>query len=320
MKDKAMKLSIIIPVYNVEKYVEKCLRACINQDVPYEDYEIILVNDGSTDSSLSIIEKFSSDVPNCQVFSQTNMGQAVARNAGLSKAKGDYIWFIDSDDYIIDNCLGAIYRYLENGLDILQINYQNVYEDGSPNRIIERFDLDGIKNGQDVLIHRGVPIPPWASIYRRGFLLENNLTFYPHVYHEDVEFSPRTYYFAKKVTSFGPVVYNYFQRNNSTTSNRGMKHARDLITVSDSLFVFSKSIDKDSRPYFNKVIACSINWVLIIMDNVSPEDKKCLREVLRSKRYLIQAMARSDEWQYRVEARLLLLNLDLGRWLYLRLR
>lgn len=101
-----MKLSIIIPIYNVEKYLRVCLDSCLKQDVPKSSYEIITVNDGSPDSCDKIIEEYYTKFPNIRVITQKNSGLSVARNNGLNIARGEYVWFVDSDDYITTNCLG----------------------------------------------------------------------------------------------------------------------------------------------------------------------------------------------------------------------
>lgn len=97
-----MKLSIIIPVYNVERYLRQCLESCLSQDVPKSQYEVIIVNDGSPDNSQAIIDEYSSKYDNVRVLKKKNGGLSSARNAGLNIASGDYIWFVDSDDWVAD--------------------------------------------------------------------------------------------------------------------------------------------------------------------------------------------------------------------------
>lgn len=314
-----MKLSIIIPVYNVEKYVEKCVCSCRMQDFSKNDYEIIIVNDGTKDNSMEVVNRAIEGANNISVLSQENRGLSVARNTGLAHAKGDYVWFVDSDDYIEDNCLGKICDYLDGNLDILQIQYRYVYENGNPGQDAEKTIITGVKTGKEVLKNGGVDIPAQFSIYRREFLLDNRLEFYPRIFHEDVEFKPRAVYYATKITSYNEVVYNYLQRDNSITSKRGLKHANDLITISDRIYNFGKDCGEDV-PYFATVISCCVNWVLIIMDNVTKEEKKQLMATLKDKDYLIKAMKNSIERRYRMEAQLLLINFELGRRLYLSLR
>jgi len=122
-----MILSIIVPVYNVEQYVEKCLLSCIRQDIAMDEYEIIVVNDGSLDRSYEIVLDYAIRYDNIWVINQVNQGLSSARNVGFQKAKGEYVWFVDSDDWIEENCLGRICSYLRDGLDILQLQYRLVY-------------------------------------------------------------------------------------------------------------------------------------------------------------------------------------------------
>ncbi len=105
-------LSIIIPVYNAEKYLAECLDSCLNQDIPAEDYEIICVNDGSTDGSAEILERYAREHSNVRFITQPNGGVSVARNTGIDAARGEYIWFVDADDLIQRNCLAGLRRRL----------------------------------------------------------------------------------------------------------------------------------------------------------------------------------------------------------------
>ena len=101
-----MKISLIIPVYNVEQYIGRCLQSCLCQPhVAADDYELVIVNDGTKDNSMHVVEKMTRDYPNVTIINQHNQGLSMARNAGLKAAQGEYVWFIDSDDWIEDNCL-----------------------------------------------------------------------------------------------------------------------------------------------------------------------------------------------------------------------
>lgn len=103
-----MFLSFIVPVYNTEKYLRDCLDSLISQDVSKEDYEIICVNDGSTDGSLTILQEYAAENRNIHIINKENGGVASARNAGMDAAQGEYIWFVDSDDFVKHNCLGSL--------------------------------------------------------------------------------------------------------------------------------------------------------------------------------------------------------------------
>lgn len=315
-----MKLSIVIPVYNVEKYVEKCILSCRDQNVPLDEYEIIIINDGSKDNSLKIVNQAIKGANNISVFSQENSGLSVARNTGLSYAKGEYVWFIDSDDYIEPDCLRDIFDYLDGKLDILQIQYRYIYESGKPNEYPKKTIIDGEKKGMEVLISSGVAIPAQFSIYRRDFLKKNKLEFYPNIYHEDVDFKPRAVYMANRMTSYNGVVYNYLQRDNSIMAKKGLKNASDLLFIAQRMFEFQNDVKNEAVPYFSKAIACCINWVLIIMTDLNKEERQKMKDTIKENRHLLKAMTRSDTKQYRYEAYLLLANFDLGRWAYLKLR
>ena len=131
-----MQLSIIIPAYNAEHYLGECLDSCLNQDLPVEDYEIIVVNDGSADATLEVAEKWAGLHNNIKVLSQENQGPSIARNKAIDIAQGKFIMFIDSDDYIVENCLKTLTtRCIEEDLDMLRFCAANVIDGKAVRRI-----------------------------------------------------------------------------------------------------------------------------------------------------------------------------------------
>ncbi len=127
-----MRLSIILPVYNVAKFIPDCLDSLLCQDIPKSDYEIICVDDGSPDNSVEVIKSYQEKNDNIRLVSQENAGVSTARNNGIALAKGKYVWFVDPDDYIQANCLSAILSNLEkNDADLCEIGYKEVSEDSS---------------------------------------------------------------------------------------------------------------------------------------------------------------------------------------------
>lgn len=135
------QLSIIIPVYNTGKYLDDCLTSLLHQDIPHEQYEIICVNDGSTDNSLEILNGYASDNENIQVIDQQNAGHAAARNVGLQAAQGRYVWFVDSDDYIDAGCLGFLLRILnENQIDFLTVGLTSVSSESHFNNSFYKYE------------------------------------------------------------------------------------------------------------------------------------------------------------------------------------
>lgn len=238
-----MKLSIIVPVYNVENYLRKCVDSLLAQDI--SDYEMILVDDGSTDNSGAICDNYASPVtgnpspvtPLIRVIHQPNGGLSAARNSGIKVAQGEYIMFVDSDDYIEPNLLGALVKRMdEEHLDVLRYNYRNVrmtdsvYEEFSPNKDPKR-DVDyseSVVDGETFLNERlGPGCYAWQFILHRDLLLtpytlhstqeKDNCLFTEGIYFEDTEWTPRLLLKAKRVASTTMVVYNYLWRTGSIT-------------------------------------------------------------------------------------------------------
>ena len=116
-----MKYSVIIPVYNVEKYIDRCLKSIISQN--YDDLEIIVIDNGSTDSSGSICDTYASEYSNISVYHIENHGVGSARNFGLSKARGEFIYFVDSDDYLVSNLFADFAETIVSDLDLAVVNY-----------------------------------------------------------------------------------------------------------------------------------------------------------------------------------------------------
>jgi len=163
-----LKYSVIIPVYNVEKYIDRCLKSIISQN--YDDLEIIVIDNGSTDSSGIICDTYASEYSNISVYHIENHGVGSARNFGLSKARGEFIYFVDSDDYLVGNL------FAEKSLPF-KGNY----------------DKDGFIKIFKELFLSDMLYTVWNKIYRREFLLENNLSFEQYELGEDVRFNLNVY-------------------------------------------------------------------------------------------------------------------------------
>lgn len=202
-----MFLSLIIPVYNTENYVAECLNSLLNQNIPTDEYEIICINDGSKDSSLDILNKYALTHPNIHVIDQQNSGVAVARNVGLEHANGDYIWFVDSDDLIKENCLHDIKTLTStNEYDRIIINMKSFETTG------DLFSKEAPVN--EIWKDSGVS----RSILKRKFLNDNNLRFYPGlVYGEDALYIFECFRCTPKI--FEADLLIYYRRNVSGSAS-----------------------------------------------------------------------------------------------------
>lgn len=319
-----MKLSIVIPMYGVEKYIEKCMMSCILQDaVLGVEYEIVCINDGTKDKSAEIAKGIASCYSGVVIIDQENSGLSAARNTGLSHAQGEYVWFVDSDDYLEVNCLGRIISYLKNDLDILQLQYRHVFEDKTPPLNIEFCLIKGIKSGKEVTEQGGLPAPAQFSIYRTQFLKENKLEFVRGIYHEDTEFKPRVTYLAKKVASDTYISYNYLQRfSGSITSNFRLKNGKDLIKVMNSLLIFADSQDmpKKYRKHLYRRIGMNMNSLLIGIRQLCKEDRVIITKELRKNKHVFDCMVQSGLTKYQIEGVLFKINISLGLFLHNHIR
>lgn len=198
-----MKLSIIVPMYNVEKYIQRCLSSIIKNKGFLENCELIVVNDGTKDNSESIARKIIEGIPNTQIIVQENQGLSAARNTGLSHAKGEYVWFIDSDDWIEPDAINTLMDEIDKEYDVIQFGYNNVYSSG---QIEQVFRTPTIDSGGRVLESMSWPMGAPFSLYKRKFLYDHNLIFYKGIYHEDNDFTPRVLSYAKK----SPLLINLF--------------------------------------------------------------------------------------------------------------
>ncbi|MGV8090338.1 MAG: glycosyltransferase [Mangrovibacterium sp.] len=209
------KISVIIPVYNTEEYVKDTILSMINQTL--KEIEVIIINDGSTDNSLQIIEKFAELDNRIQVYSQKNQGQTVARNFGLSKATGQYIYFMDSDDLLDQDALFRCYKKCEKEqLDFVFFDAEVFGDDQWTSSFFDyhrsKYVEDHIYEGKDILsflLNKGIyRSPVWLYLVRMDFLKKIGLTFYP-VRHEDELFTGILYIEAKRV---GYIPEIYFKR------------------------------------------------------------------------------------------------------------
>lgn len=231
-----MKLSVIVPVYNVEQYIRPCVQSVYMQGLPEEEFELILVNDGTCDRSFEVIKDIISSHNNIVVLEQSNQGLSAARNFGLLRASGKYVLFLDSDDLLIDNTLSGLLALTNDDLvDLVIADF--VKKDNSEidfgRNIISMDYVTEKKNASEYFLYDFNPRQcyVWRSIYRKGFLDDNKLRFVPDIYFEDVPFTTECLIKADKCVKTTLKFYIYRQRENSIVSSISLKKILDFNTV-----------------------------------------------------------------------------------------
>lgn len=242
-----MLLSIIVPVFNVQEYLHRCVNSLLTDKQELE-YEIILVDDGSTDKSGDICNEYSSFYKYIKSFHKANGGLSDARNFGLTQACGEYVIFIDSDDYVESNSITSICEYIsKKECDIYCCDYYSLR--GNTRTDIKYFSIDTIENGADYLKYQlercSMVSSVVQNVYRRSLLIKNNLFFKKGIYHEDEEWYPRVFLCASAVKHLSLVYYVYIIRENSIMQQKDYtKHIIDFIsTMKGLLSTYDGKID-----------------------------------------------------------------------------
>lgn len=224
---EAPKISVIIPVYNAELYLKRCIDSVLNQS--FKSFEIIAIDDGSKDNSFKILNEFQQFSPNVRTLSRENKGAAYTRNEGIKLAKGEFIMFIDSDDYINPDYLQVFYDEISSGIDDAVIGgLQRVNQDGK--------QLFSIQLGKDKW-SKYRSISPCARIYRKKFLVDHELSFPDIPLAEDLLFSLTVYTKSENIRTIPYCGYNWFYNENSAsnTLNKGFNPNLDIKNVLDKI-------------------------------------------------------------------------------------
>lgn len=303
-----MLLSIVVPVYNVERYVRKCILSIINQDDDlFKGIELIIVNDGTKDKSVEQIQDLVDKYDNITLINQENRGLSVARNNGMAIAKGDYVWFVDSDDWLSNDALKILMPYLDHSNDIISFAYTKVTEN---EKRVEGIFFDEVKSlsGKDSFRKRcEFCTMAQRGVYKKEFMDKNNLTFMPGIYSQDDEFCLRASYLAEKVTLIPHPIY-YFLRtmgeDHKSIMNSGKpKYGLDYITVVNSLSKFSQERirEEDLSARFDYHISVLINNGLNAISKCSEEDQMKFCEMYKESVGLSKHLYKSGG-KYLVEA------------------
>lgn len=292
-KNAMPKVSVIVPVYNVEQYLNKCLDSILNQTL--RDIEVICVNDGSTDNSSCILEEYRSKDARIKVISQWNGGLSSARNTGLRAARGEYVYFIDSDDYIETNALEYLYQEAKNDhLDILFFDGESFFE---PPELKKDFpgedccyrpcEFYGVLTGTEMyekMREKGVFRPMvWLQLLRRQYLLDEKLTFREGILHEDILFTTCSTLQAKRVGHRNKAFYHYRRRINAITSSQ-ITFDRVYGKYISLITLLQYMEDHDFGTKINLYMARYLKWlfedILCNVKSLSASEKNKVRELL----------------------------------------
>lgn len=261
-----MILSIIIPVYNVERYILDCISSIYNQNISENVFEVIIVNDGTPDKSIELISPIIAQKTNTRIINQKNQGLSIARNNGLKLAKGEYVWFVDSDDSLLPGSIEKVLTVLEGhkGIDVIATVLLQKKECNGDTAIEYTPDCS-VRTGREYMFRGNNLGASQRYILRRNFLLDNNLLFMSNVYHEDGEFGHKMMYLAKTVYVMPDPVYCYLLRSSgSIMSTRNMKMNYDLIAIYKELEKFCKTkVEERDRILFLSLAAnCVYDTIL----------------------------------------------------------
>lgn len=251
------KLSIIVPVYGVEKYIDKCLNSLVKQSL--KEIEIIVVNDGTKDNSQKIIDKYVKKYPDkIKSYIKENGGQGSARNYGLEKANGEYIGYVDSDDFVEKDMYKKLYnKAKENNYDIVVCGNYNVSEDYQ-NKNIDTFinnyntDLENIFFGKMAV---------WNKIYKRDILIKNKLEFKEKVWYEDLAFTLKAIMNSNTFAFIDEPLYDYLIREGSTMNNSNVKRNLEILEAFNDILSYIQHNKKEE--YFSKIEFLAIDHIYI---------------------------------------------------------
>lgn len=251
------KLSIIVPVYGVEKYIDKCLDNLVKQSL--KEIEIIVVNDGTKDNSQKIIDKYVKKYPDkIKSYIKENGGQGSARNYGLKKTTGEYIGYVDSDDFVEKDMYKKLYnKAKENNYDIVVCGNYNVSEDYQ-NKNIDAFinnyntDLENIFFGKMAV---------WNKIYKRDILIKNKLEFKEKVWYEDLAFTLKAIMNSNTFAFIDEPLYDYLIREGSTMNNSNVQRNLEILDAFNDILSYIQHNKKEE--YFNKIEFLAIDHIYI---------------------------------------------------------
>jgi len=261
------KVTIAIAVYNVEKYVEKCVDSVLNQD--FSDYEVLVVDDRGQDNSISLIEKMAQTHPKgdkIRIFHhEKNLGTGGVRNTSIDEAKGEYIFFMDGDDYLAPNSIRLLYEaMMTNNADIVMGNHQMVFPDGriestsnfKPGNCVAEYAIAQWMNNNKSNYY---PVATWNKLFKTSFLRDNGIRCVPWHRQEDIYFALQTAFFVKSIVTIPEITYYWVQVQGSCTHQDTSEwHLNQYLDIFDKSMALINEKEKEKSGRFSK----ELYWIV----------------------------------------------------------
>lgn len=280
------KISVIIPVYNVQKYLKKCIDSVVNQTL--KDIEIIIVNDGSTDAGLEIAEQYAVSDHRIEIYTQKNKGLGGARNTGLAKATGEYVFFLDGDDYVDCNAFASLYEYAcQNDLDIVVFGLKRIDKNG--NIIWEKKFEEGIRGKNEAFADAlSFNLTPSVAnkLYRRELFSQYGVSFPEGFLHEDIPVTYRLFWYANRVGFLSQSYYYWLQRDKSITGIFSHKHIDDVMSAFSMIKNFLIEQSQYERFKSDFYIGCLAMFIVLYkraMNSMKNKNRENFVKYLRDK-------------------------------------
>ena len=284
-------ISIIIPAYNVETYIDQCIKSVLNQT--YKNYEIILVDDGATDNTGSICDMYGKN-ENIKVIHKKNGGLSDARNVGLELAGGKYVMFLDSDDYWNDTYfLKKIHeRILSKDVDLIVFGYNKILNQ----KIIDtRIPTCNATDICDLVRKDAFDICAWDKVIKRSLLTNNEISFRKNVYSEDMEWCSKVFSTAKSCCVLSEAPYSYRQREGSITKTLSNKNIQDVRDNYKRCIEIQKSMNEDYQIAFNYFLAKNFSMFLIAITQIDKHERKKYYSFINQNKYILRYYSRNRE-------------------------
>lgn len=275
------KVSIIVPIYNVEKYLDRCIKSLINQTL--YDIEIVLVNDGSTDSSKKIAEKYSKIDNRIVLINKENEGGSIARNTGLNLATGEYIMFLDSDDYYEPNCVEESFlKIVNDGSDVVVFGSKHIDEEGNIIKEIIPKETKGmyIKEHPEILM--SIENCTWDKIYKSSLFKDNHLKYPENLYYQDFGITFCIMANVNKISFTSKTLINYIVNRKGSITSEISDRLYDILKIVEHNINYYKSKDIYDI-YYEEIKAISIiNIIDKLKIAIKNGDKKFIKNYTNS--------------------------------------